>query len=146
VKIVQTLKVVLYLRGSGWPVGREGRRGRWGTPAMELHIPSSPPTLTTHMAQPIHRKPDQIKCPNQMRSNTQIKSNRNQVRELTDGGVVADPHCHDVRPFSSSLLLSSLELSDTKVYGHEIRARLGTAAHFCEVCASPPAHTLSFQG
>ena len=33
----------------------------------------------------------------------------------------------------SSLLLSSLELSDTKVYEPQIRARLGTAAHFCEV-------------
>ena len=31
-----------------------------------------------------------------------------------------------------SLLLSSLELSDTQVYEPEIRARLGTAAHFCE--------------
>jgi len=36
--------------------------------------------------------------------------------------------------FSSfSFLLSSLELSDTKVYEPCIRARLGTAAHFCEV-------------
>ena len=35
--------------------------------------------------------------------------------------------------FSSSLLLPSLALSDTKVYELEIRARLGTAAHFCEV-------------
>ena len=34
--------------------------------------------------------------------------------------------------FSSSLLLSSLELSDTQVYGPQIRARLGTASHFCE--------------
>ena len=34
---------------------------------------------------------------------------------------------------SSSLLLSSLELSGTKVYEPSIRARLGTAAHFCEV-------------
>ena len=32
----------------------------------------------------------------------------------------------------SSLLLSSLELSDTKVYGPEIRALLGTASHLCE--------------
>ena len=32
-----------------------------------------------------------------------------------------------------SLLLSSLELGDIKVYEPEIRARLGTAAHFCEV-------------
>ena len=34
---------------------------------------------------------------------------------------------------SSSLLLPSLELSVTIVYGPYIRARLGTAAHFCEV-------------
>ena len=33
----------------------------------------------------------------------------------------------------SSLLLSSLELSDTKVYEPEIGALLGTASHFCEV-------------
>jgi len=33
----------------------------------------------------------------------------------------------------SSLLLSSLELSDTHVFEPAIRARLGTAAHFCEV-------------
>ena len=32
--------------------------------------------------------------------------------------------------FPSSLLLSSLELSDPKVYEPELRARLGTAAHF----------------
>jgi len=35
--------------------------------------------------------------------------------------------------FSSSLLLSSLELGDTKVYEPYIRALLGTASHFCEV-------------
>ena len=34
---------------------------------------------------------------------------------------------------SSSLLLSSLELSDTQVYEPSIRALLGTASHFCEV-------------
>jgi len=34
---------------------------------------------------------------------------------------------------ASSLLLSSLELSDTKVYEPEIRALLRTAAHFCKV-------------
>jgi len=39
---------------------------------------------------------------------------------------------------SSSLLLASLELSDTQVYDPSIRARLGTAAHFCEVVASAP--------
>ena len=33
---------------------------------------------------------------------------------------------------ASSLLLSSLELSDTKVYEPYIRALLGTASHFCE--------------
>ena len=34
---------------------------------------------------------------------------------------------------SSCLLLSILELSDTKVFEPLIRALLGTAAHFCEV-------------
>ena len=34
---------------------------------------------------------------------------------------------------SFSLLLSSLELSDTKVYEPQMRALLGTASHFCEV-------------
>jgi len=36
-------------------------------------------------------------------------------------------------PPSSSLLLSSLELSGTKVYEPQIRALLGTASHLCEV-------------
>jgi len=35
--------------------------------------------------------------------------------------------------FSSSLLLSGLELNDTKVNEPSIRARLGTASQFCEV-------------
>ena len=35
----------------------------------------------------------------------------------------------------SSLLLSSLELSDAKVYEPQTRARLGTASHFCKVAA-----------
>jgi len=34
---------------------------------------------------------------------------------------------------SSSLLLSSLELSDTKVYWPQTLALLGTSSHFCEV-------------
>ena len=41
-----------------------------------------------------------------------------------------------IDPISSSCassLLSSLELSGTKVYEPQIRARLGTTAHFCEV-------------
>jgi len=42
---------------------------------------------------------------------------------------------HVVSSSSSSLLLASLELSDPKVYEPEIRARLGTAAHFCKVVA-----------
>ena len=33
----------------------------------------------------------------------------------------------------TTLLLSSLELSDTKVYEPQIRALLGTASRFCEV-------------
>jgi len=49
---------------------------------------------------------------------------------------------------SSSLLLSRLELSDTKVYEPQIRALLGTAAHFCEVYepASEPLHISAGRG
>ena len=43
-----------------------------------------------------------------------------------------DMHVTGVRPSTSSLLLSSLELSDIQVYEPWIRARLGTASHFCE--------------
>jgi len=43
---------------------------------------------------------------------------------------------------SLSVLLSSLELSDTKVYEPSMRARLGTAAHFC--APSPTVHVYSF--
>jgi len=45
------------------------------------------------------------------------------------------PHTRGGRSWSSSssLLLSSLELSDTKTYEPQIRALLGTASHFCEV-------------
>ena len=39
-------------------------------------------------------------------------------------------------PSSSSLILSSLKLSDTKVYGPQLRALRGTASHFCEVLAT----------
>ena len=39
----------------------------------------------------------------------------------------------DPQPSSSSLLLSSLELSDKKVYEPYIRALLGTTSHSCEV-------------
>ena len=35
--------------------------------------------------------------------------------------------------FTSSVLLSSLELSDAQVYEPSIRALLGTDSHFCEV-------------
>jgi len=37
------------------------------------------------------------------------------------------------QPSSSSFLLSSLELNNTKVYEPQIRALLGTASQFCEV-------------
>jgi len=39
------------------------------------------------------------------------------------------------RPRRLVPLVSSLELSDTKVYEPQIRARLGTTAHFCKVGA-----------
>ena len=55
----------------------------------------------------------------------------------------------EVVPLVSSLLLSSLELSDRKVYEPYMRALLGTAAHFCEVVvlklhASPPRSRCTF--
>jgi len=43
-----------------------------------------------------------------------------------------------VSPRALSLLLSSLELSDTQVDEHQLRARLGTAAHFCKVVVLSP--------
>ena len=47
---------------------------------------------------------------------------------------------HRVVSSSSSLLLLSLELSDTTIYEPQIRALLGTASHFCEaVVVSPQA-------
>jgi len=42
-------------------------------------------------------------------------------------------HFQELILSTSSLLLSSLELSDTKVYEPQIRALLGTASLFCEV-------------
>ena len=39
-------------------------------------------------------------------------------------------HISQGQEYSSSLLLSSLDLSDTNVYEPQIRAQLGTAAHF----------------
>jgi len=51
-------------------------------------------------------------------------------RERADSGSPSQPRDP---PTSSSVLLSSLEWSDTKVYEPEIRALLGTASHFCEV-------------
>ena len=41
--------------------------------------------------------------------------------------------CRPVSLLSSSVLFSSLELSDTQVYEPQIRALLRTASHFCEV-------------
>jgi len=47
--------------------------------------------------------------------------------------VFSDVFPDSPRASSSSLFLSSLELSDAKVYEPQIRARLGTASHFCEL-------------
>jgi len=72
------------------------------------------------------------------------------ITKYTSIRRLQDHHAHVLRPlafcwgasraWSSSLLLSSLELSDTKVYEPSIRARLGTAAHFCgmEFSHAPP--------
>jgi len=53
-------------------------------------------------------------------------------RDISEDGSSANPNPETriLHP-SSSFLLSSLELSDTKVYEPATRARLGTAAHFC---------------
>jgi len=53
-----------------------------------------------------------------------------EARDLDDSdAVVVDASSSS----SSSLLLSSLELSDTPVYEPHTRALLGTDSHFCEV-------------
>ena len=44
-----------------------------------------------------------------------------------------DSQTRSAGPCFSFLLLSSLELSDIKVYEHSIRALLGAASHFCVV-------------
>ena len=49
---------------------------------------------------------------------------------LYGGGRARAPHHQSC---SSSLLLSSLELSDANVYEPQIRALLGTASHFNDV-------------
>ena len=54
--------------------------------------------------------------------------------------------CVGFHSSSSSLLLSSLELSDTKVYEHQIRALLGTALHFCEAVVLKLFHSVEFEG
>jgi len=58
-------------------------------------------------------------------------------RAVEHGGTSRQVRAHGEHAglSSSSLLLSSLELSDTKVYEPSIRALLGTASHFCEVVA-----------
>jgi hypothetical protein len=48
-------------------------------------------------------------------------------------GTPGDLKPESLNFFSSYLLLSSQELSDTKVYEPKIRALLGTAQHLCEV-------------
>ena len=52
-----------------------------------------------------------------------------------EGGYIKDSgrHATLVPSSSSSLLLSSQEFSDTKVYAPQIRALLGVAAHLCQV-------------
>ena len=52
---------------------------------------------------------------------------------LASLGFTRNPPVNPTTLVSSSLLLPSLELSDTKVYEPYIRALLGTASQFCEV-------------
>ena len=53
----------------------------------------------------------------------------NLLRAVPEAGVQADRKSSS----PSSLLLLSLELSDTKVYEPYVRALLETASYFCEV-------------
>ena len=55
---------------------------------------------------------------------------------ITNAHPSADPQEPGLRRAdgaSSSLLLSSLELSDTSIHEPQTRARLGTTSHFCKV-------------
>ena len=52
---------------------------------------------------------------------------------MLDGNPLAVAGPRAALVFPPSLLISSLELSDTKVYQPEIRALLETNSHFCEV-------------
>jgi len=54
------------------------------------------------------------------------------IRTFGRAGLEVSGATH-VLSSSSSLLLSSLEFSDTKVYRPSLRAHFGTAAHFCKV-------------
>jgi len=55
------------------------------------------------------------------------------IFRLDDDDLDASGVGRSTKVSSSSVLLSSLELRDTKVYEPYIRARLGTAAHLCEL-------------
>ena len=65
-----------------------------------------------------------------------------QIEELyVSGGLLADMAKGDSPvSSSSSLLLSSLELSDTKVYEPKIQALFGTALQFCDSPVSKTPH------
>ena len=52
---------------------------------------------------------------------------------LNEAIAEALPAHYNFEVFSSSLLHSSPELSDKKVYEPQIQALLGTASHFCQV-------------
>ena len=63
-----------------------------------------------------------------------------ELRDSTFGGRIspgAEPRAEKGASHAtsslSSLLLSSLELSDTTIYEPQIRALFGTASHFCQV-------------
>ena len=56
-------------------------------------------------------------------------------------GIFKDLYEMSLVTSSSSFLLSSLELSNTKVYEPQIRALLGTATHFCQAVVLIFSHT-----
>ena len=71
-------------------------------------------------------------------SGRQVSSQRGSVSQRGGGGSAQVRFPLIPALLLLALLLSSLELSDTKVYEPQIRARLGIAAHFCEVVVSSP--------
>ena len=67
--------------------------------------------------------------------NSRLEGDKEEEEEEEDHSRPSAKHPVQILAFqaSSLSLLSSLELSDTKIYEPSIRALLETAAHLCEV-------------